>query len=142
MKTMQSFKLQFKVLLIAAIMITVIASCEKDEDQRTPPDVQFKTGSGYTSSDAITGQGATVLVGIIATKTEDELKTFNVSYAYDGATSTITDTTITLTTAQEDSYLTDYTILTRSQAGTEKWSFTVTDRDGNITSKSITLTVQ
>lgn len=82
------------------------------------------------------------MVGIVATKTEDELKTFNVSYAYDGATNTTTDTTITLTSAQEESYSADYTIVTRNQDGTEIWSFTITDRDGNITTKSITLTVQ
>ncbi|MGB3075571.1 MAG: hypothetical protein WBB36_09630 [Chitinophagales bacterium] len=139
---MQSFKQKFKVLLIATAMITVMASCKKDEDARTPPDVEFKTGAGYTSANAVVGQGDSVLVGIVATKTEDELKTFNVSYAYDGATNTTTDTTITLTSAQEESYSADYTIVTRNQDGTEIWSFTITDRDGNITTKSITLTVQ
>lgn len=139
---MRSFTQKFKLLLIATAMITVMASCKKDEDQRTPPDVEFKTDAGYISADATVGQGASVLVGIIATKTEDELKTFNVSHAYDGATSTTTDTTITLTSAQEESYSADYTILTRNQDGTEKWSFTITDRDGNSTSKSITLTIQ
>jgi hypothetical protein len=81
-------------------------------------------------------------VGIIATKTEDEMKTFNVSYAYDDSTTTKTALSVPLSGSQEDSYTADFTIVTRTQTGTEEWSFTITDRDGNITTKSITLTVQ
>lgn len=142
MKSIQFFSQKVKVLLIALAVIAVTSSCSKEEDAHIPPDVQFKTGAGYTSADATVGQGASVLVGIQATKTEDEMKTFNVSHAFDGSVTTTTDTTVTLTGTQEESYATDYTIVTRNQAGTEKWSFTITDRDGNITTKSITLTVQ
>lgn len=142
MKTMQSLDQKIKFMLTLIVMVSVLNSCKKDEDMRVPPSVEFKTGAGYTSADATVGQGAAVLVGIVATKTEDEMQTFNVSYAYDGSATTITDTTIALSGAEEDSYSTDYTITTRNQAGMEQWSFTITDRDGNITTKSITLTVQ
>jgi hypothetical protein len=36
----------------------------------------------------------------------------------------------------------DQQVITRDQAGTESWIFSVTDRDGNITTKNIVLTVQ
>lgn len=128
------------LILLTIVAIAAFVSCKKDE--HVPPDVQFKTGAGYTSGDATVGLADSVLVGIIATKTEDELKTFNVSYAYDGATTTTTAYNLPLSGSQEESFSTDYWVVTRNQAGTEKWSFTITDRDGNITTKSLTLTVQ
>ena len=36
----------------------------------------------------------------------------------------------------------DQQVITRAQAGSEEWIFSVTDRDGNITTRSLTLTVQ
>lgn len=122
-------------LLVLGMSLTFVA-CKKDE--REPPAVSFKTGAGYTFGNATVGRLDSILVGITATKTEDELSTYNVSYAYDGATTTTTSQNFTIST---DSYDKDVTIITRNQAGTEKWVFTVTDRDGNITSKEFTLTV-
>lgn len=124
----------FSLLVIG--MSLAFAACKKDE--REPPEVSFKTGTGYTFGNATVGRMDSLLVGITATRTEDELMTYNVSYAYDGATTTTTSQTFTITT---DAYDKDVTIVTRNQAGTEKWIFTVTDRDGNITSKDFTLTV-
>ena len=117
----------------------LLTSCKKDA--RVPPSVQFKTTSGYTSSAVNVAKGAQILVGITASKTEDELKTFNVSVSYDGAAANSVETT-QLTSAQEESYNRDYTIQTRNQAGTEQWIFTVTDRDGNMSDVKLTLTVQ
>jgi hypothetical protein len=142
MNTIQMLNQKVKFLLVAISIIAVMASCEKEGDKHVPPDVVFKTAAGYTSADATVGQADSILVGIVATKTEDDMKTFNVSYAYDGAGTTTTAFNLPLSGSQEESFTTDYIIVTRSQAGTEKWSFTITDRDGNITTKSITLTVQ
>lgn len=110
------------------------------EDEREPPEVEFKTGSGYTFANATVGQGDSLMVGITATKTEDELMSYNVSYAYDGATTTTTSQNFSIPDGV-DTYDKDVTIVTRSQAGSERWVFTVTDRDGNITTKEFTLTV-
>ncbi len=121
-------------------MVAVLASCKKDA--RVPPVVSFKTSAGYTSADVTVAPGTPVLVGFVADKTEDELKTFNVSYAYDGAATTTTAATVALDPTEEDHYENDYTINTRTTPGTEKWIFTVTDRDGNVSQKDILLTVQ
>jgi hypothetical protein len=142
MNTLKFLSQRAGVLLIAIAMTAAISSCKKDEDAHVPPSVEFKTGAGYTSADATVAQGDSVLVGVIATKTEDEMKTFNVSYAYDGNTTTVTAYNLPLSGAQEENFTMDYTIVTRLQPGTEMWWFTITDRDGNITKKSITLTVQ
>ncbi len=138
MKINQFFKPALAVVLISSSFF--IVSCEKDA--RTPPDMSFKTGSTYVSADVTLPMDTTIKVGITATKTEDELNTYNVSYAYDGATTTTTSQTFELTKDDEESYTKDVNITTRSVAGTEKWSFTITDKDGNTTVKSITLTVQ
>lgn len=135
MKTIKTISTLFAVILALTIAVT---SCKKDE--HVQPDVSFKTGAGYTSADATVGQGDTLLVGIIGDKTEDELKTLNVSVGYDGG-STATEDNFTLTGSEEEHFEKDYQIITRSQAGTENWVFTVTDRDGNIRSVDLTLTV-
>ena len=114
-----------------------IFSCDK----HIPPHIEFKTGVDYTSSDTTVTQGDTITVGIIAQKKEDEMKTYNISYAYDGASSTTTKETFSLSGAQQEHYEKDYSFVTRNLAGTEKWTFTITDRDGNIAKKSIILTV-
>lgn len=129
-----------KSILAILSFAFVISSCEKDE--HVPPNVSLKTGAGYTSTDAAVAKGTAVTVGFVAEKTEDELKTFNVSYALNGATTTTTAETVTLSSSEEDHYEKDYTFTTQNTAGTEKWIFTITDRDGNIAQKQIVLTVQ
>jgi hypothetical protein len=138
---MKTSKISFVFAIVFALFTTIFISCEKDE--HIPPTLEFKSGSGYTFSDMDSvGQNASVKVGVMAHKTEDELKTFNVSVAYDNASTTTTKQNTTLTSSQEEEFETDYTITTRAQAGVEKWSFTITDRDGNVTTKTITLNVK
>lgn len=131
--------------VIALVMFTVsmftFSSCEKDEGKL--PNIAFKTGSGYTSANATVAQGASILVGIDASKSEkkDVLKTFNISRAYDSNASTSVETT-DLSGSNEDNYSRDYTIVTRNQAGTETYTFSVTNRDGITNKVTLTLTVQ
>lgn len=126
------------LMLFLATFSFATACKDKDEDPETPPTIEFKTGSGYTSADATVAKNTTLKVGIKATKTEDDLKTYTVSYAYDGATSTSSFQNINITA---DLFESDVNITTRNQSGTEKWYFTITDSDGNIAQKILTLTV-
>ena len=134
---------QFTRHTIAVLTIFTLASssCKKEEDPHIPPDMTFKTGTTYTSGDATIGLGDTVTVGVVVTKMEDDLRTFNLSYSYDGG-SPVTSSNYSMTAAEYTGYDHDFQIIARNQAGSEKWTFTVTDRDGNVTQKSITLTVQ
>lgn len=127
---------------LTLFMGVVLMSCKKEVDAHIPPDVVFKTGAGYTSADATVGLQDTLLVGIVATKTEDDLKSYNVSYAYDGASSTTTFYNYLMTETEHTGYSHDVEIITRNQAGSEKWVFSIVDRDGNITQKTIVLSVQ
>ncbi len=125
---------------VAILLLT--GSCKKNKDAHVPPDLAFKTTAGYTSSDATILNGDSILVGVVITKKEDDLRTLNISYAYDGASTSVSHLTYSMTAAEYTGFNHDYYLVTRNQTGTEKWIFTVTDRDGNLTQKSITLTVQ
>lgn len=126
------------ILSIIAIAGTIfVTSCDPHE----PPSIEFKTGGIYTAVDSVVDQGASITVGIIATKKEDDMKTYNISYAYDGSSSTVTKETFTLAGSEQQNYDKDYTFTVRNQAGVEDWFFVITDRDGNIAKLQLKLTV-
>ena len=126
---------------IALAFLTTLASCKKDEGKL--PNIGFISGIAYMSGDKTVDKGQTVLFGIQASKSEDKdiLKTFNESVSFDEA-APITVQNITLSGAEEDNYTVEVPITVRNQAGTEKYIFTVTNRDGLTNSVSLTLTVQ
>src|SRR5437868_2804968 len=93
-------------LLLFATASLLFSACKKDAHKS--PALKFKTGGSYTSADASLGKGTVITVGIIADKTEDELKTLNVSYTFDGASSTITKDNFTISTKDEGHYEKDY----------------------------------
>ena len=132
----------YQISLMMVSIIIIVASCKKTKDAHVPPDVVFKTGTGYTSADATIAKNDSIKVGITATKTEDDLKSYNVSYAYDGTSTTTTFYNYYLQSSEYNSYSKDIEIHARNQTGSEKWVFSIVDKDGNITQKSITLTVQ
>lgn len=129
-----------KTTLALAFAGFVLSSCEKDA--HIPPDVTLKSGTGYVSTDSTVSKSQSITVGITAVKVEDDMIKYNVSYAYDGATSTTTYQDFSLSGSEKQNYAKDVTFTTRNQTGTEKWVFTITDKDGNIAQKVITLTVQ
>lgn len=142
MKTITLKKsLSLLAFLFTASLLT-LSSCKKEEDEHVPPDMVFKTGSNYTSANKIVAPGDSVLVGVIITKKEDDLKSFNVSVSYDASPVTNNLFNYFMTTAEYGYYSKDLWLKARNQAGTESLFFSVTDKDGNITQKSIVLTVQ
>jgi hypothetical protein len=126
-------KVLFSVLIL-------FIGCDKEPE--IPPTLELKTGTEYTSQDATISKNSTLKVGIIATKTEDDLKTYNVSVSYDGASSTSTIENFTLSSGEKALYNKDVTFTVRDQTGTEKYFFTITDVDGNIVQKILTFTVE
>lgn len=128
-------------LLLATTSLLSLSSCEKDEGKL--PNIAFKTGSEYKSADATVTKGTTVKIGITASKSEDKdvLTKFNITQSLDGAAES-TAFTKDLSGSEGDNYAYDYTLTTRNQAGTEKYTFTVVNRDGLVNKVSLTLTVQ
>lgn len=126
---------------LLSLFIFGINSCEKDKGLL--PNIAFKTGATYTSANTTIAKNTAFTVGIDASKSEgkDVLKTFNASVSYDGSATTTSFYNEILTSAQGDSYTKDLALTTRNQSGTEKWIFTVTNRDGLVNSVTLTVTV-
>jgi len=127
------------VLLFSLVLLSLNA-CKKDEGKL--PEIAFKTGVGYTSSDAAVAAGSDVTIGIHAEKSEekDVLKKFNISSSTDGETPQNL-VNIDLSVQDEDVYDVDYNFTIPPAAGhTFKLTFTVTNRDGLTNQVSLTLT--
>jgi|SRR5689334_559701 len=137
-------KITFKTSILFLVLAFGIVSfsCHKEDDAMIPPTIDFTTGAGYTSADSHIALDTDFKIGVTAKRTEDkdDLKTFIVTVAFDGGAETTIDN-VTIPSAQAGEFTKDYDLTTRNAAGTEKYTFTVTNRDGLITSKSITITV-
>jgi len=130
-----------KGILFLVLAFGIISfSCKKDE--MIPPTIDFTTGTGYTSTDSHIALDTDFKIGVSAKRTEDkdDLKTFVVTVSFDGEAATTIDN-VTLPAAQAGEFTKDYDLTTRNAVGTEKYSFTVTNRDGLITTRTITITV-
>ena len=137
MKKSTSQLVMYCLLLLAAVSIS--ASCNKNKDKMIPPELHFKTDAGYTYADCTLTTNDTITVGVNAAKTEgkDLLTRFVVAQSLDGASST----TWYQESFNNDTYTKDLTIITRNVAGTEKYTFTIINRDGLVTSLNLMLTV-
>ena len=132
-------------LSFAAMSLIIFNACSKETDQMIPPILEFKTGAGYTSDSAVTVSVSTpIKVGIHAEKTEGEdyLHTFTVSHSYDGALPPLVDSMHVMEDSEHDIYETDVNFIARDIPGTEVWYFTISNRDGLVVTKTITLTVE
>jgi len=115
-------------------------SCENEVEPAAS--LEFKTGTGYTSHDATISKGSSLKVGIIAIKADNNLKTFNVSVSFDGATTTTTVSNFTIPSDENTHYDKDINFTVRNQTGTEKFYFTIVDMDENIIQKILTFAVE
>jgi len=130
-------------LLAFSTSIALFSSCEKEEDEGKLPTISFKTESGYTATDTKVAKSTQVKMGIKAAKAEekDPLKVFTITRSLnDGADSVVY--TENLSGTNGDSYNKDYTATTNSQAGKEKYTFTIVNKDGLVNKASLTLTVE
>jgi hypothetical protein len=136
-------KLKFFAFIFLGLSVVALYSCKKDEDKKVPPTIELEASAGYTNADTTVAAGDSIHVGVNAERTEDELNTFDVSVFYDGATtSTSIHNEVLSGSDSDDGFDRDIDFAVRNQAGTEKYVFTVTDKDGNIAQTSFTLTVQ
>lgn len=133
---------QVKILSIAALSLLACSSCEKDEGKL--PAISFVTGTDYTSGDATLDKGASFKVGIKAEKTEKEdvLKQFNITRSVDGAAGSSVFTK-SLSGSEGDVFTYNYTGTMDTVSGQKnKYTFTITNRDGLVNQVSVTLTVR
>ena len=131
--------------LAAVLLLTFFNACEKETDKMIPPILEFKIGAGYTSDSVATVPVSTpIKIGIHAEKTEGEdyLNTFTVSHSFDGVLPVVTDSFRVLNESEHDIFEEDVNFTSRAQAGVEVYNFTITNRDGLVVTKTLTLTVQ
>ncbi len=134
-------KIAFHFALLLSV-ITFFGSCKKDEGKL--PNISFKSGADYVSTDVSRPAGDTIAIGIIASKAEDAdvLKKFNISDSVNG-TSAVTVYDLELTGTDGDSFDYDFHVPVGGNHGeTHKLTFTVTNRDGLTNQVSLTVTIQ
>lgn len=130
----------FALASIVALGTIFIQSCGPGNDPAPTPEVNFIGDAGFTAQDASINGGTAFKIGVVATHSV-KLSKLEIFVAYDGgpnlkpADCTVCDSSIDGTNLRAI-----YNGVTRSIAGTEKWTFRVTDKDGESTSKSITIT--
>lgn len=135
---MKKFILYFPVFFI----LLAFVSCEKDAGKL--PIIAFITGSGYISSDVSLTKGSTIVIGIKASKAEDKdvLKKFNLSKSVNGAAA-VTMVDKTLSGTEADSFTFEQTEKLDTVVGvTNKYTFTVTNRDGLVNQVSLSVTTK
>ncbi|RDC64817.1 hypothetical protein [Adhaeribacter pallidiroseus] len=129
-------------LLLIGLTLFTVTSCEKDEGKL--PDISFKTGGNYISSDVTLPAGSAIIIGINAAKTEDKdvLKKFNVSKAINGGAPASVFSK-DLSGSEGDQYSTDYTATLETTPGqVDQFIFTVTNRDGLTNQVAVKITIQ
>lgn len=139
--TLKKMKYILKSILLLAVF-ACLASCEKDEGKL--PNISFKTGGSYLSANATAKGGTSITIGITASKSEDKdvLKKFNVSKSVNGAAAT-TVTSKDLSGSEGDNFSFDYTTTLENVAGQiNKYTFTVTNRDGLVNQVELSVTIQ
>ncbi len=138
-KYMKKFKF---ILLFVAALSMGLTSCSKDDDE-TPvdvtPNLDFKGGSDYISTDAVVTAGEAFKIGITASSNANSGKKLK------SVVLTITSNNVIIggDTAEfsESSYNRDYEI-TMSDPGESVLKFVVTDKDGQTKTISLTITAE
>jgi hypothetical protein len=131
-----------KTSLIAALLlimasVSFFTSCTTEEENLSPT-INFVTGSGYISSDANlkAGEAFTVNLSAAANSTSGaKLVNLKVIRVLGGNTVTVADETIDLS-----SFTSEISANAAFIAGTEKWTFTVTDANGETAEISLNIT--
>jgi len=128
-------------LAILGTMATVLLTNCGDGDGTAPkPTLEFIGGGAYISGDISLAGDEDFSVGINASHTEN-MVSLKVTVSYNGGAQLVpANCTLCDTGFSSKSLRVDYNGKTAATAGTETWTFTVADKDGNSTSKSITIT--
>jgi len=133
----------FGLLLLAGAM--VFTACKKDEDDPTPVDLTpvltFIGNAGYTSADATLTVGSTFKVGVNAaenTTSKKNIETFKVVRTFNNTPTTV---------YEEDNigsanYTWEDDLTANAIAGTERWTFTVTDKDNLVKELVLNITTE
>jgi len=122
-----------KIQLLAGLLlitgIGIFTSCKKDSTtEDLSPSMNFVGGSGFISADANLTAGAVFQVGVNASAnstSKTKLTNFKVVRTFNNIPYTVIDSTFS-----ESNFNLQFTIVAYPEAGSERWTFTIKDKDG------------
>ena len=121
----------FGLLLLAGAML--VSSCKKDDEDEPvvdlTPILNFIGGAGYTDGDATLAPSTTFKVGINASEnanSKSNISSFVVVRTFNNTPTTVFEED----NINDPTYTWEQDLVANTQAGEERWSFTVTDKDG------------
>jgi hypothetical protein len=123
------------LLSVGALFLTNCSGTDEDVPEPSPV-VNFIGGTDYVDEDISLAANSTFTMGIIASH-ESNIKSIKITRAISGNVAIeLLDSSV------NDKVITDffYTTATQNSAGSEVYSFIVADKDGNSTTKTITVT--
>jgi hypothetical protein len=125
----------FALLSVGALFLTNCSGTDDDVPEPSPV-VNFIGGAEYVDEDVSLAANSTFTMGITASHSSN-IKSIKITRAISGNVAIeLLDSSV------NDKVITDFffTITTQNSAGTEVYSFIVADKDGNSTTKSLTVT--
>jgi hypothetical protein len=125
----------FALLSVGALFLTNCSGTDDDVPEPSPV-VNFIGGTDYVDEDVSLAASTTFTMGITASHSSN-IKSIKITRAISGNVAIeLLDSSV------NDKVITDFffTITTQNSAGTEVYSFIVADKDGNSTTKSLTVT--
>ena len=126
-------------LAFAAIFTVLCFGCTKEEEDPTRRvSIDFLTDSGLVYMNDTVGLADTLRVGLRCTAGTDALERLYVSVAKDDSAAQFVDTI----GVNADPFTWEGELIMRPFAGTERWTFTVEESDGDRTARSLTFVVQ
>ncbi|MEJ5301868.1 MAG: hypothetical protein HPY80_06565 [Bacteroidales bacterium] len=128
------------LFLLLAATTSVFTACTKDEESTDKaPTIAFKGSAGFISSDATLPAGSTTMVGIMASanaNTNSKLVRFKVTRTFNNVPEVVVDSTL----ANLSTFSIEGQIDVRREAGSERWTFEIVDKDGQSASLSLNIT--
>ena len=129
------------VYLFALLAVAVtMTSCNKDDDPIGPPSLNFIGGEGYVDTDATIAVNTIFKVGIAASANAEsgkKLTALRITRTMDNTT--FLDETIDI---NETTYNADFEFNAQGVDKVEIIAFTLTDKDGAVAEKSLTITYE
>lgn len=124
-------------LILAYLFLATACTKEQPEGDHAA-DITFRTDSSFTWRNDTVPLSDTLHIGINVSKGSDDIRSFFVDVAYDNGPRLRQDSVH----VDSDPFTFVKTVVTRDQAGTETWWFSVREYDGDITQRALTLTEQ
>ena len=117
-------KTTHRIILLALVSVYFFNGCEKKDDEKLPPAINFKVGSVYTQNNDTIAVGHKLYFGIQARGTSDNITNFTIKKTLEnGTVITVMDTGLNAMSLDIDK------IFYQNVENKAIWTFTVMDRN-------------